>query len=127
MDLRSRRTREGQPETEESDPEARMLDLRKAYPRVSKPALWGLLKRYGLWGSFLDTVVDLHETTEYKVRGREENSKAWVPERGLKECCSTSPVLFNIFLQAVMRIAEEKRRDTVLDENNPHPPGVRWR
>ena len=32
-------------------PAARLMDLRKAYPRVSKPALWRLLKRYGLEGS----------------------------------------------------------------------------
>ena len=31
-------------------PEAHLLDLRKAYPRVSKSALWGLLERYGLSG-----------------------------------------------------------------------------
>ena len=32
-------------------PVARLLDLRKAYPRVSKPALWMLLERYGMNGN----------------------------------------------------------------------------
>ena len=27
---------------------AKLLDLRKAYPRVSRPAMWSLLRRYGL-------------------------------------------------------------------------------
>ena len=45
VDLRSKSAREGHPEMEEGDPEARLLDLRKAYPRVSKPALRGILKR----------------------------------------------------------------------------------
>ena len=31
---------------------ARLLDLEKAYPRMSKPALWMLLERYGLKGRF---------------------------------------------------------------------------
>ena len=31
-------------------PTARLLDLEKAYPRVSKPALWMSLERYGLGG-----------------------------------------------------------------------------
>ena len=31
---------------------ARLLDLRKAYPRVNKPALWRLLQRYGVDGDF---------------------------------------------------------------------------
>ena len=30
--------------------------------------LW-LLERYGLKGKLLETVMDLHETTEYKVKG----------------------------------------------------------
>ena len=40
-----------------------VLDLRKAYPRVSKPALWSLLERYGMKWECLETLVDLHETT----------------------------------------------------------------
>ena len=71
VDLRSKSAREGHPEMEEGDPEARLLDLRKAYPRVCKPALRGILKRHGLRGPFLDTIVDLHEPSEYKVGGRE--------------------------------------------------------
>ena len=47
-----------------------LLDLEKAYSRVSKPALWMLLESYGLKGRMLETLIDLHETTEYKVRGK---------------------------------------------------------
>ena len=53
----------------------------------------------------------LHETTSYKVRGKEGVSGEWLPERGLREGCSTSPVLFNIYRQAVMRQAKEHRRE----------------
>ena len=38
-------------------PCARLLDLRKAYLRVSKPALWSLLERYGIKGQCLETLV----------------------------------------------------------------------
>ena len=64
---------------------ARLLDLEKAYPGVSKPALWMLLERYGLKLRMLETLIDLHETTEYKVRGKEGMSSAWLPARGLRE------------------------------------------
>ena len=43
---------------------ARLLDLEKAYPRVSKPASWILLQRYGLKGRMLETLIDMHEATE---------------------------------------------------------------
>ena len=41
------------------DPAAIQLDFRKAYPRVSKPALWDVLERCGLKGNFLNTPKDL--------------------------------------------------------------------
>ena len=94
---------------EDEWPCARLLDLRKAYPRVSKPALWSLLERYGMKGQCLETLVDLHETTEYRVKGREGLSEGWMAPRGLREGCPTSPILFNIYHQAVMRQALEAR------------------
>ena len=102
-------------------PVARLLDLRKAYPRVSKPALWGLLGKYGMKGKCLDSLLDLHECTEYKVRGKEGMSEKWTPERGLREGCSTSPILFNVYHQAVMRQAEARRDEQEGDV------GVAWR
>ena len=92
-------------------PVARLLDLRKAYPRVNKPALWSLLERYGMNGKCLESLIDLHECTVYKVRGKEGMSESWMPARGLREGCSTSPILFNVYHQAVMRQAEARRHE----------------
>jgi hypothetical protein len=97
-------------EREDMRPAARLLDLKKAYPRVSRPALWEILKRYGMEGRMMDTILDLHETATYKVKGKEGNSEPWNPQRGLREGCPTSPVLFNVFHQAVMRRAGEARK-----------------
>ena len=94
---------------------ARLLDLRKAYPRVNKPALWRLLKRYGVDGNFLRTLQGLHEATEYRIRGKDGMSEEWLPERGLREGCPSSPPLFNIFHQAVMRIARKERERRALE------------
>ena len=96
-------------EEREDDPVARWLDLRKAYPRVNKPALWGILERYGLSGNFLNSLKDLHEATVYCVKGREKESEEWTLERDLREGCATSSTLINIFHQAVMREAEEEK------------------
>ena len=74
-DLRSRMGEDASDKEKSRLPEARLLDLRKAYPRVNKPALWRLLKRYGLGGHFLRALQDLHECTEYKVRGKEGESE----------------------------------------------------
>ena len=106
-------------------PVARLLDLRKAYPRVNKPMLWRILDRYGLSGAFKETITALHETTAYKVKGKGKDSNEWYPERGLREGCPTSPTLFNIYHQAVMRQAEVSRERLAADNNRT--AGVEWR
>ena len=76
-------------------------------------------------GPFLESLVDLHEATKYEVKGKESNSEQWVPERGLREGCSTSPCLFNIFHQVVIRIAEKERK--VISDVKYGQTGITWR
>ena len=106
-------------------PEARLLDLQKAYPRVNRPGLWMIMERYGLQGKCLESLKGLHELTTYKVKGREGYSKPWLPNRGLREGCPTSPVLFNIYHQAVIRNAEEARRGAIQERDEE--PGIPWK
>ena len=63
-------------------PVARLLDLRTAYPRVSKPTLWRLLQRYGMNGKRW-RLNYLHESAEFKVRGKESMSDACMLVRDL--------------------------------------------
>ena len=110
IDLRRRQAAEGIDVEEGEEYVARLLDLRKAYPRINKPALWMILKRYGMGERCLRAIQDLHETTQYKIKSREGDSEAWIPQRGLREGCPSSPILFNIIHQAIMRIAKQKRK-----------------
>ena len=123
-DLRRRRIRAGISVEVNTDPEARLLDLTKAYPRVSKPVLWAVLRRYAMEGPFLDTLMDLHEATTYSIKGKEGDSEEWTPERGLREGCPSSPSLFNIYHQVVMRQAEKARLDRA--EEKGTNVGIAW-
>ena len=110
VDLLRRTQAKGEPIPEDELPTARLLDLRKAYPRVNKHAMWCILEKYGMDGNALRVLKDLHESTAYKIRSREGDSEPWVPNRGLREGCPSSPPLFNIFHQVVMRLATKARK-----------------
>ena len=109
-DLFKRAAARGEIIPEGERPAARLLDLSKAYPRVNKPALWMILEKYGIGDIFLRVVKDLHETTEYRIKSRTGESEGWTPARGLREGCPSSPPLFNLYHQAVMRLATGARK-----------------
>ena len=69
--------------TTDIDPQAKNLDLQKAYPIVNKPAIRKMFQKIGMSEKFLSTMMDLHETTIYCVKSRECESKEMKPERSL--------------------------------------------
>ena len=48
-----------------------------------------LLERYGVKEQCLETIVDLHEATDYRVKGREEISEKGGCQRGV--CVKGAP------------------------------------
>ena len=111
-------------EREERKEMAILLDLKKACPRVSRPILWAILKKYRLPNKVIDKQRDLHEFTSHRVKGEERDSTEFIPQRGLREGCATSPVIFNIFHQAVIRVAEKERVHEA--EKRNEKVGIDW-
>ena len=60
VDLRKRLAAKGEELEDGKVPVARLLDLSKAYPRVNKPALWGILERCGIKEKALRILKSLH-------------------------------------------------------------------
>ena len=112
-------------DSNKSRAQAFLLDLKKAYPRVNRPMLWAILSKYGLPRSTINKLKDLHEYTSYRVKGQDGESTEYIPQRGLREGCETSPIIFNIFHQAVMRIADKQRKEEARERDRE--VGVGWR
>ena len=100
------------------------FDIVRAYTRVCRAALWTLLTKFGIPESFLKVLKALHEHTSFKVFIHNGYSSSWFTERGLREGCPSSPVLFSIFHHAVM-ITFRARRAASASETGLCP-GVAW-
>ena len=103
---------------------AASMDITNTYPRVNRNILWHELRKLGMKDVMLKTLQNLHERTEYKVKGRISMSEAWEPQRGLKEGCATSPILFNIYHACVIKLANKERRNQA--ERNSMIIGMPW-
>ena len=68
----------------------------------------------------------LHEHTRYKVRVAGGTSEAWLPDRGLREGCPSSPPLFNVYHDAVMQDFRKRRATAAEQAGGGTKPGIRW-
>ena len=66
----------------------------------------------------------LHGGTSYRVRVHGGLSKVFVLERGLREGCPSSPVLFNIYHAAVMMDFRARRKEAA--QQGKMDEGVNW-
>ena len=76
------------------------VDLKKAYHSVLRQALWRVLRKLGIPDTLLSLIVSFHQEMqariwlEGKLMDREERSEG--------QGCCMAPVLFNLFMCAVV-------------------------
>ena len=102
----------------------RLFDIEKAYPRVCRPAMWRVLERRGCPEGMIKVLKAIHNHTNMKVRVHDGCSSVYVPERGLREGCPSSPVLFNIYHDAVMEDFRVRRAAAAQEVGQL--PGLEW-
>ena len=100
------------------------FDIIRAYTRVCRQALWQLLTKLGIPTPFLQVLKALHEHTRFQVFIHNGYSTPWLTDRGLREGCPSSPVLFNLFHNFVMLTFRNRRRD-LASAHGLHP-GLPW-
>ncbi|CAJ1414131.1 unnamed protein product, partial [Effrenium voratum] len=101
------------------------FDIVRTYTRVCRDALWCLLSRLGAPPAFVQVLKALHEHTRFRVFVHNGYSSPWLTDRGLREGCPSSPVLFNIFHDAVLITFRTRRAERALVLGLS--PGLPWR
>lgn len=81
------------------------VDLRKAYDSVDRETLWKVLQHYGIDGDLLDMIKLLYRNTRAAIRVGEGRTEEFSLKAGVKQGCVLSPLLFNIYLDFVVRQA----------------------
>ena len=86
------------------------LDLRDAFGSVSHHLILLLMHRLGLSGSVLEIVRDIYSHSTVAIRtGRDSFTPAIPQNRGVKQGCPLSPILFNIALEGLLRYLSESK------------------
>ena len=79
------------------------IDLQKAYDSVNCGALWRICRGYGLSDKMIKMIKLLYENTRAEVRIDGDFSTSIQMTTGVKQGCLLSPILFNVYIDFVMR------------------------
>ncbi|XP_065189682.1 uncharacterized protein LOC135820293 [Sycon ciliatum] len=78
------------------------IDLKKAYDSVPRGCLWQVLGRAGVPEKLINIIRSFHDPMSASVQFNNILSDPFSIGNGLRQGCSMAPVLFNIFMWAVM-------------------------
>ena len=81
------------------------VDLTKAYDLVNRQAMAAILREYGVPRQLVAIIEELHSETWCQVRSAGDTSERFVVTTGVRQGCVLSPLLFNCFLDKILREA----------------------
>ena len=77
------------------------VDISKAYDTVNREILWAKLKRIGISGKFLDMLKSMYSGDSVDTVVNGVRTRPVFLQRGLRQGCSLSPLLFNIYISDI--------------------------
>ena len=83
------------------------VDLETAYDNVSRDKLWKVLEEYEVKGKLLRAIQALYDGGMACVKVGECRSEMFNVCKGVRQGCTLSPWLLNVFIDKVVREANE--------------------
>ena len=84
------------------------VDSKKVYDNVNRIKLWKVLEEYDVKGRVLKAVQAMYEDWKASVRVGDRESEWFGVHKGVRQGCTLSPWLFNVYVDKVAREAREK-------------------
>ena len=86
------------------------LDLEKAFDSIPRDIVWNCLKRRGVGGRLLGSIVSLYRKTRNYVRTGNLQSEEFLTRDGLRQGGVLSPTLFNLVMDDVIKSTKGKMK-----------------
>ena len=77
------------------------LDITKAYDSVNREVLWSKLAKLGISGKFLTMLKTMYSGDSVGCSVNGTTTRCVYLKRGLRQGCSLSPILFNIYISSI--------------------------
>ena len=79
------------------------IDFKKAFDRVWHEGLWHVMRSFGMEEGLIQTIQALYKNASSAVFLNSDTGEYFKTTVGVRQGCLLSPVLFNIFLEKIMR------------------------
>ena len=80
------------------------VDFKKAFDTVDRDALWKVLEMYGMKGRMLNLIKGMYSSVWYCVKHNGQCTGTFECNRGLKQGCKTSPIIFSLLISYVAKM-----------------------
>ena len=93
------------------------VDFKKAYDSVWHKGLFYKLQNFGFSGKSMDLIKDIYSKTKCSVKSRTKLTQFFEFNKGVRQGCPMSPILFNMFVNDIFDIVDKNTTSDIYLEN----------
>ena len=96
------------------------IDFTKAFDTVSREALWVVLQKFGCSEKVVSLIKSFHQGMQAQASYENESSERFDVTNGVKQGCVLAPVLFALYLTAMLEVAFKDSYEGVYIQTRPN-------